>query len=191
MINAKIQKKKKIRSNIIKLLTPKKEETKLNVEVVIKEKEEYEKKTNDIYIDERLHNIKKIRKEVEELEHTRLKNGTYEENKELNSKIKELNKSIIKNRQELRKYKEELRQAELKRNNQISSLKYKQNKLLKMLENRISFSNIVKHSDGIEISEIVDVIEKDATVLERMKKIDKRLPYIWLKWKEKFVKFKE
>ena len=60
-------------------------------------------------------------------------------------------------------------------------------KILKLLRQGTSFTNITKHSDGVKKEEIAQVIENDSQFMEEMEKINKKLPKMWLSWKQKFT----
>jgi hypothetical protein len=182
------EKKEDIRSKIIILLTPQSDE-------VVKEpqKEEVTEESNEKEEDitkQKIAKIKELRKEIEKLEHSRLKNSSFEENKELNAKIKVVSRQILTMRNELRAIRLSKKQEELRKNGAVSSIKIKQEKILKLLKDGISFSNIIKHSNGVSKDEIVQVVDNDPDFMQKMIKINKRLPLIWLQWKRKFIKIK-
>jgi len=180
------EEKNVIRDKIIAILTPKSTvEPKSSIEDSEEEKTEENKEDKAFKL--KLEKIKVLRKEMEALEHSRLKHSSYDENKELNAKIKVVSKQIVEIRQELREGRRRKKIEEMLKNGAISSIKIKQNKLLKMLRSGLSFSQIVKHSDGIEIKEICNIVEHNREFMEELEKINKKLPLIWLRWKQKFI----
>ena len=184
--------KEKARDEIINLLTSKESDkpqeepqTVEDEETIEDNKSKREKEKSDKYA-----KIKEIREEIVAIEKTRLKNPTYEERMEFNKKIKEKEKKIIAIRNVLRKEKIEEKERIKRQSGQVSSIKMKQAKILKLLRQGTSFSNITKHSDGVKKEEITQVIENDSQFMEEMQKINKKLPKMWLSWKQKFVTLK-
>lgn len=178
--------KEEIRSKIIILLTPQSDE-------VVKEPqkediiEENSEKEEDI-TKQKISKMKELREEINKLEHSRLKHGCFEENKELNNKIRQVSKEVVAIRNELRSIRLSKKQEDLRKNNVVSSVKIKQEKILKLLKDGLSFSNIVKNSNGVTKGEIAQVIGNDQDFIQKMAKINKKLPSIWLQWKKKFIK---
>lgn len=183
-------KKEKLRDEIIVLLTPKADETEAvksdDKEVSKPEKTEKDNLLTQKQKNEKAEKIKEYRDKVYALEHSRLKNATYEENKELNAKIKVVNKKIVALRDELRQDRAKAKIEKMKQNGKVTSVKLKQAKVLKLLKEGFSFTNITKHSEGVKKSEIVKVIDNDPEFMAEMKKISSRLPIMWLNWKKKF-----
>ena len=132
--------------------------------------------------------MKDLRADIYKIERSELKHPTQEEKKEHRAKIKVKSKEILALRKELRSDREHKKAEVLRKNGHISSIKLKQKKILTSLENGISFTNITKRSDGVNIDEIAKVVESDGDFLNKIKRIDKRLPAIWYKWKKKFIK---
>ena len=180
------EEKKLLRDKIIIILTPKSTvEPKENTEN--EDSGEVEQTLEEKAFKDKLDKIKVLRKEMEELEHTRLKHGSYEENKDLNAKIKGVSKQIVAIRQELRNDRIAKKKEEMRKNGIVSSIRVKQIKLLKMLRDGLSFTQIVKHSDGIELKEICSIVENNHEFMEELEKINRKLPLIWLRWKQKFI----
>ena len=188
--------KTEIRDRIIEILQSKKQETeeeiKTEVEepkVEVEEDEEIVKETEEEKRKRlKIEKMRELRDEVYKLEHSRLKYATYEENMELNKKIKKVNKEIVRIRTELREERMKEKAEKMKKDGQVSSIRLKQSRILKLLRIGVSFTNITKHPEGVKKEEIVKVVENNQEFMEEMRKIRANLPQMWFSWKKKFIK---
>lgn len=132
--------------------------------------------------------MKKIcREEIVRLEKTRLKHGTYKQNRELDSKIWNVRRIIgiaLKRELALKERERRIRNA-----GRVSSIALKRARFVKLIRQGISITNITKHPSGVKKEELIEVLDKDT--IEACKKDNSRFPDMWLRWKEKFIDKKD
>lgn len=138
-------------------------------------------KAKDIKI---LDKIKKAcREEIDRLEKTRLKHGTYKQNRDLDMEIWKFRRIIglsLKRESALKE-----RAHRLAKMGRISNLAIKRARFVKLHRQGISITNITKHPEGVAKDELIEVL--DAATIEACRKNKSNFPEMWDAWKKKFI----
>ena len=130
---------------------------------------------------------KACREEIQRLEKTRLKHGTYKQNRELDRKIWAVRRIVgiaLKREIALKERARRIRNA-----GRVSSIALKRARFVKLMRQGISITNITKHPEGVRKEELKEVL--DATTLDACKKNNSRFPEMWERWKAKFLDNKD
>ncbi len=138
-------------------------------------------------IDELVVMKKACREEIARLEKTRLKHGTYKQNRELDMAIWKVRRIIsvaFKRELALKERARRIRNA-----GRVSSIALKRARFVKLMRQGISITNITSHPEGVKKEELVDVL--DEATIEACRKNNSRFPAMWLRWKEKFIDKKD
>lgn len=131
-----------------------------------------------------LDTIKKAcREEISRLEKTRLKHGTYQQNRELDMKIWAVRRIVGIALKREAGLKERAHRAE--KIGRTSGVAMKRARFVKLIKQGISITNITKHPDGVKKSELESVL--DPTTIEACRKHNSKFPEMWEKWKNKFI----
>lgn len=131
-----------------------------------------------------LDTIKKAcREEISRLEKTRLKHGTYQQNRELDMKIWAVRRIVGIALKREAGLKERAHRAE--KIGRTSGVAMKRARFVKLIKQGISITNITKHHDGVKKSELESVL--DPTTIEACRKHNSKFPEMWEKWKNKFI----
>lgn len=138
-------------------------------------------KAKDIKI---LDKIKKAcREEIDRLEKTRLKHGTYKQNHDLDMEIWKFRRIIglsLKRESALKE-----RAHRLAKMGRISNLAIKRARFVKLHRQGISITNITKHPEGVAKDELIEVL--DEATIEACRKNKSNFPEMWDAWKKKFI----
>lgn len=130
---------------------------------------------------------KACREEIQRLEKTRLKHGTYKQNRELDAAIWKIRRIIgiaFKREMALKERARRIRNA-----GRISSIALKRARFIKLMRQGFSITNITKHPEGVKKEELTQVL--DAGTIEACRKNNSRFPDMWKRWKEKFIDNKD
>lgn len=126
---------------------------------------------------------KSCREEISRLEKTRLKHGTYQQNRELDMKIWAVRRIVgIALKREAGLKERAHRAAKIGR---TSGVAMKRARFVKLIKQGISITNITKHPDGVKKAELESVL--DPTTIEACRKHNSKFPEMWEKWKNKFI----
>ena len=126
---------------------------------------------------------KSCREEISRLEKTRLKHGTYQQNRELDMKIWAVRRIVgIALKREAGLKERAHRAAKIGR---TSGIAMKRARFVKLIKQGISITNITKHPDGVKKAELESVL--DPTTIEACRKHNSKFPEMWEKWKNKFI----
>lgn len=123
------------------------------------------------------------RGEIVRLERTRLKHGTYQENRTLDMKIWNVRRIISASLNRESALRERAHRAE--QLGRVSGLETKRARFIKLLRQGISITNITKHAEGVKKNELEKVL--DAKTIEDCRKHNSKFPEMWEKWKAKFI----
>lgn len=126
---------------------------------------------------------KACREEIQRLEKTRLKHGTYKQNRELDAAIWKIRRIIgiaFKREIALKERARRIRNA-----GRVSSIALKRARFVKLMRQGFSITNITKHPEGVKKEELTQVL--DADTIEACRKNNSRFPDMWKRWKEKFI----
>lgn len=126
---------------------------------------------------------KACREEIQRLEKTRLKHGTYKQNRELDAQIWKVRRIIgiaFKREIALKERARRIRNA-----GRVSSIALKRARFVKLMRQGFSITNITKHPEGVKKEELEQVL--DAETIEACRKNNSRFPDMWKRWKEKFI----
>lgn len=126
---------------------------------------------------------KACREEIQRLEKTRLKHGTYKQNRELDAQIWKVRRIIgiaFKREIALKERSRRIRNA-----GRVSSIALKRARFVKLMRQGFSITNITKHPEGVKKEELEQVL--DAETIEACRKNNSRFPDMWKRWKEKFI----
>ena len=138
-------------------------------------------------IDDLIQLKKACREEIQRLEKTRLKHGTYKENRILDTKIWAVRRIVglaLKREIALKERARRIRNA-----GRVSSIALKRARFVKLMRQGISITNITKHPEGVRKEELKEVL--DAATLDACKKNNSRFPEMWERWKAKFLDNKD
>lgn len=126
---------------------------------------------------------KSCREEISRLEKTRLKHGTYQQNRELDMKIWAVRRIVgIALKREAGLKERAHRAAKIGR---TSGVAMKRARFVKLIKQGISITNITKHPDGVKKAELESVL--DPATIEACRKHNSKFPEMWEKWKNKFI----
>lgn len=126
---------------------------------------------------------KSCREEISRLEKTRLKHGTYQQNRELDMKIWAVRRIVgIALKREAGLKERAHRAAKIGR---TSGVAMKRARFVKLIKQGISITNITKHPDGVKKAELESVL--DPATIEACRKHKSNFPEMWEKWKNKFI----
>lgn len=126
---------------------------------------------------------KACREEIQRLEKTRLKHGTYKQNRELDAAIWKIRRIIgiaFKREIALKERARRIRNA-----GRVSSIALKRARFVKLMRQGFSITNITKHPEGVKKEELTQVLDVDT--IEACRKNNSRFPDMWKRWKEKFI----
>lgn len=131
-----------------------------------------------------LEEIKKsCREEISRLEKTRLKHGTYKQNRELDMKIWAVRRIIALALKRGVAIKERARRVRAM--SRVSGLALKRARFVKLVKQGISITNITKHTEGVKKEELEEVLDKNT--IESCRKYNFHFSERWARWKEKYI----
>ncbi|MBR0212775.1 MAG: hypothetical protein IJQ55_04165, partial [Alphaproteobacteria bacterium] len=113
---------------------------------------------------------KACREEIQRLEKTRLKHGTYKQNRELDAQIWKVRRIIgiaFKREIALKERARRIRNA-----GRVSSISLKRARFVKLMRQGFSITNITKHPEGVKKEELTQVL--DADTIEACRKNNSR-----------------
>lgn len=125
----------------------------------------------------------KCREEIKRLENTRLKHGTYQQNRILDMQIWSVRRIVSLSLRREVAIKQRLKQLE--KAGKISSVAMKRARFIKLFRQGFSITNITLHPQGVKKSELKTVL--DAETVQACVKINSRFKDMWQRWQAKFI----